>query len=187
MSDSAAKATPDASDTGHSQPAQAAALFRRLSRRVYNFACWHTRDPAAADDIVSTVFEKVIRGLPRYDPARAAPDAWVFAIAMNVVRDYHRARRRGRTVPMDAVAELVAVGSVPEDDTVERDRLGRLLACVGNLLPREREVLTLRLAGGLSNESIGKLCGMRKGHVAVVIHRAVRELRTMFDEQEGAR
>jgi len=160
-------------------------LFAQLSRRVYNVACWHTRDAAAADDIVSTVFEKVIRGLPRFDPSRASAEDWVFAVAMNALRDHARAARRNRTVSVESVAELTAAGRSPEDTVVERDRLARLLEGVAKLRPRDREVLTLRLAGGLSNEAVARLCRLRKGHVAVIVHRAVRELRVMLAAQEG--
>jgi RNA polymerase sigma factor (sigma-70 family) len=160
-------------------------LFSRLSGRIYNLACWHTRDPAAADDIVSIVFERVVKGLPGFDPTRASPDDWVFAIAINAVRDHFRSRKRSRTVSMEAIEELVDAGSTAEDTALERDRLSRLLAAMQRLRPREREILTLRLAGGLSNEAIGRLCRMRTGTVAVTVHRTVKALRAMLLEQEG--
>jgi RNA polymerase sigma-70 factor (ECF subfamily) len=183
----ALRAPLEASERTLGKRLDVADLFVRLSRRVYTYACWHVRDPAAAEDVVSTVFERVFRSLDRFDPARSAPEDWLFAIAVNVVRDYHRARRWGREVPLESVREVESAGPTAEDAAIRRERLERLRAVMVNLRPREREVLTLKLVGRLSNASIGRLCHLRPGHVAVVVHRAVCRLREMLKEQEEPR
>ncbi len=167
------------------QPLGVEELFVRLSRRVYNFACWHTGDAASADDIVSAVFERVLRGLHRFDPRRSRAEDWVFAIAVNVVRDFHRARRRNRVVSLERVGELAGAAQTPEDATLQEDRLARLLTAVAHLPPRDRDVVTLKFAAGLTNEAVGTLCRLQPGHVAVIAHRAARALRDMLVAQEG--
>ncbi len=85
---------------------------------------------------------------------------------------------------METVGDAVATGPSPEDAAIQQDRVARLLVAVERLQPREREIVTLKLAGGLSNVSIGRLCHLRPGHVAVIVHRSVRALCEMLVAQE---
>jgi DNA-directed RNA polymerase specialized sigma24 family protein len=49
---------------------------------------------------------------------------------------------------------------------------------------RDRDVISLKFSSGFSNQSIGRILGLREGHVAVILHRAVRSLRMDLEEEE---
>jgi RNA polymerase sigma factor (sigma-70 family) len=160
-------------------------LFLSLSRRVYNYVYCHVRDPGTADDIVSSVFERVFRNASKFDPRRAGVTEWVFAIAANAVRDHFRARKRARLVSLDAVGEMASPDMSPEETVMKKEMVAALLAGIGRLEQREREIVTLKFAGGLSNKAIARICRMRAGNVAVIAHRAVRKLRLEILDEEA--
>jgi RNA polymerase sigma-70 factor, ECF subfamily len=163
---------------------EAGTLFLDLSRRVFNYAYYHTRDPESADDIVSAVFEKVHRSRTKFDPAKAGAADWVFAIAANTVRDHFRARKRSRFVSMEGLEDPPSTAESPEDRLVRMERAEEPLQGISRLERREREIIAMKFAGGLSNKAIARICGIRANTAAVIVHRAVRKLRVELRKGE---
>ncbi len=85
--------------------ALALGLFERHAGAVRRFMLRLTRDRGAADDLTGEVFLRVVKAAPAYEPQEREA-AWVFRIAHNVLRDFHR--RRIRSVEDGTAAEAAA-------------------------------------------------------------------------------
>jgi RNA polymerase sigma-70 factor, ECF subfamily len=157
-------------------------IYRELLGPVYGFIHFRVRDTHTAEDLTAQAFERAFShfsGLRDHERVRA----WVFSIARNVIADHQRSRRANEQVSDD---EQVAAQSVqsPEQDAVRHEdwqRLDRYLAELGD---RDREVIGLRYAAGLSHREIGNLLSMSESNVAQVVHRVVLKLRTRFAQDE---
>jgi RNA polymerase sigma-70 factor (ECF subfamily) len=62
----------------------------------------------------------------------------------------------------------------------ERQQIARLIA---ELPEEQRELLALRMAGGLSAKEIGLVIGKNEGAVRVAIHRTIQQLRSALREE----
>ncbi len=60
------------------------------------------------------------------------------------------------------------------------------LSAVGRLPAREREIVALKFAGGLSNQAIAGLCRLSPGNVAVILCRAIRRARADLEREEAS-
>ncbi len=161
-------------------------LYELYAGRLYNYCRYHLGDRDMADEAVSRIFEKVLRNLHRYDPRRGEPGDWLFAIARNAVSDQRRSAGRRATVSLEAIPEHQAAGLTPEESALERERRQRLAAAVGRLPAREREIVALKFAGGLSNQAIAGLCRLSPGNVAVILCRAIRRARADLEREEAS-
>jgi RNA polymerase sigma-70 factor (ECF subfamily) len=87
------------------EPAETLALglFERHATAVRRFMFRLTRNRGAADDLTSEVFLRVVRSAATYEP-REREAAWVFRIAHNVLRDFHR--RRSHAVEDSSAVEI---------------------------------------------------------------------------------
>jgi RNA polymerase sigma-70 factor, ECF subfamily len=86
--------------------------FAQIYDETFSFV-WRTVrrmgvEESAVDDVTQEVFVTVYRRLGDFE-MRCAPKTWVFSIAMGIVRNYRRSRRR-----KDAVAPLSGQGTRPE-------------------------------------------------------------------------
>jgi RNA polymerase sigma-70 factor, ECF subfamily len=70
----------------------------------------------------------------------------------------------------------------PESTAVMRDQAATALALMQQLPSQQREILTLRVAVGLSTEETGAALGMSPGAVRVAQHRALGKLRALMTE-----
>lgn len=166
------------------EPAAFAAIYDHYFPRVYNYARYRVGDAQTADDLTAQVFERVLAKIGEYRPERRPFAAWLFAIARNAMNDHLRAQRRQPWLSLEAVRDRASATPSPEV-IVERDESrSELLEAVARLSERERELIALKFAAGLTNRTIADLTGLSEGNVGVVLYRAMRRLRAVLAIKE---
>jgi RNA polymerase sigma-70 factor (ECF subfamily) len=153
-------------------------LYRSSRDDVYAYAAGLLRDPAAAEDVTATAFERAYRKRSRFDPKRGSGRAWLFGIARNAALD--ELRRRGRHAELAADPEDAA--SLAAVEAVERsERHVVLTAALAKLDARERELVALKFFAGLSNAEIADVLGISESNAGTKLHRVVTKLREACD------
>jgi RNA polymerase sigma-70 factor (ECF subfamily) len=142
-------------------------LFDADARAVYNLAFRLTGDWSAAEDAVSLTFLEAWRLRARVDIDGGSPRPWLLGIAVNVVRNSSRARRRhqaalSRLRPPPEVPDFADSLAARIDDTV---RLTRLRAAMAGLNQGEREVIALCAWSGLDYEQAARALGVPTGTI----------------------
>src|SRR5438093_12603052 len=94
-------------------------LCRRWERPLFHFIHRHTsgRD---VEDLYQETWLRVVRAARRFDPRRRF-STWLFQIALNLCRDWHRRRPPEPVDPADADALAATDGSV--DAAIDARRL----------------------------------------------------------------
>ena len=80
-----------------------AAVYDRLSPRVYGFLLKLLGNRTDADDVLQETFLQVWNQAERFDPSRASPDGWMLMIARSRAADRLRKRATAKTVGEPAV------------------------------------------------------------------------------------
>jgi RNA polymerase sigma-70 factor (ECF subfamily) len=138
------------------------------------------RSFASADDVAQEVCLAVLTALPSYRDQGRPFLAFVYGIAAHKVTDAFRASGRDRTEPVAEPPDtLVTVGG-PEHRVLDAERDAAPRALLAHLTPRQREVLVLRLAVGVSAEETAEAIGSTPGAVRVTQHRALLRLRRII-------
>lgn len=163
-------------------PREADLAFDRLYRSsrddVYAYVASLVRDPATAEDVTATAFERAFRKRSRFDPGRGEPRAWLFGIARNAALD--ELRRRGRHVEL--AAEPADLVSAPAQESAEaQERRLAVSAALAGLEPHERELVALKFFAGLSNAEIAAVVGVGESNAGTRLHRAMTKLREACD------
>jgi len=143
--------------------------------RIYNFVLKRVGKVQDAEDVTSTVFEKVLLNLGSFDGSKASFSTWIFRITINTVTDYYRGRARRRETSLeDSGFEVLLEG----DSGVER--LGSYLAVLdllAGLPPKYQEALSLRYFGGLKVLEVAEVLGISETAASKRILRGLEELR----------
>jgi len=150
------------------------ALYRRSFPRVYAYVASLLRDRAAAEDVTAQAFERAYRKRHGYRPVRGTQEAWLFGIARNAALDELRRRKRRASLESDP-EDLAAPGL---DDRAELAlRRETVRAALDQLSPRERDLVALKFAGGLSNAEIAQTLGLSESNAGTKLHRTIEKLR----------
>lgn len=164
MSDSVNRWSPD----------QVASLVERYERPLLAYASRMLGgDFAGAQDAVQETFLRLCRESPAKLDGRIA--AWLFSVCRTRVIDMQRSHHQR---PVDA-AELAVADPAPDaaQAAVTHEDQQRLTRLVGELSPRQQEVLRLRMQAGLSYREIAEITGLTVSNVGFHLHAAVKNLR----------
>jgi RNA polymerase sigma-70 factor, ECF subfamily len=150
------------------------ALYRDHRDAVYGYVASLLGDRHAAEDVTAAAFERAYRKRHSFRPGRGTPRVWLFGIARNAALD--ELRRRNRQAPLLAEPADDDVAD-PADDADALLRRGVVAAALRELDPREREIVALKFAGGLTNAELGRVLGVSESNAGTLLHRAVTKLR----------
>jgi RNA polymerase sigma factor (sigma-70 family) len=156
-------------------------LFEAHAEPLFAFLVYRTGDRQLAEDLVEDTFERVLRTRARFDPRKGSEKNWVYAIALNLVRD--QARRQ--TVEINALERVGAHEPRPFYDGAldavdDRDELGRAL---GTLSEDEREAIALRFGADLQLREVARVLGASESAAEKRISRGLAKLRRELQSQ----
>jgi RNA polymerase sigma factor (sigma-70 family) len=144
------------------------ALYRRNFSRVYGYVASLLRDRSAAEEVTAQAFERAYRRRRTFRRSRGSADAWLFGIARNAALDELRRLRR------QAVLDAEPPAGEDGEATVRRAAVRQAMA---GLEPRERDLVALKFAGGLSNAEIARVLRISESNVGTRLHRVIEKLR----------
>ena len=150
-------------------------LYAAEAQGLFGFLAYRTGDRALAEDLLADTFERALRSRKRYDRRRGPAKAWLYAIALNLLRDHARReaaaeRALQRTGP--------AAGAVDPPAVEERDAVQRALRV---LSPEEREAIALRFGAELTVPEMAEALKEPLTTVEGRVYRALRKLRAELD------
>lgn len=152
------------------------ALYLELAPRLASYArACRVTDP---EDVVGDVFLRAVGALERFEGDARQFQAWIFALARNRIVDERRkvVRRRTEPVPAEVLAEIGPTSDAEEEAmrALSEERVRRAIA---RLTPHQRDVILLRILGGLTIDEISVVVGKRPGAVKALQARALEKIR----------
>ena len=148
-----------------SRPVQAgfAGLYERHYEAVFRAALRVTGSPADAEDVLQTVFLRVLSG-NEHDEAAGRPTAYFRRAAVNAAVDLLRRRAVHAETAYDDGAPHAAV----ESALLLKEQLRRAIAALDS---EDATLFVLRHVEGLSNQELADLFRLEKNNIAVRLHR----------------
>lgn len=137
-----------------------------------------------AQDVAQEVCMAVMVALPTYEDRGLPFEALVYTITSRKLADAQRQAMRGPS-PVEEIPDGIDDGPTPEQAAVTRDEVASALRLMSTLPEQQREILTLRVAAGMSTEETAAALGMTTGAVRVSQHRALAKLRAQLAQLEA--
>ena len=150
-----------------------AELYERHYAAVYRAALRVTGNPADAEDVLQTVFLRVLNQGGRLDAAQM-PEAYFRRAATNAALDLLRRRVSHGESQLDEASGHTA-GDSP---ALLKEQLRRALAA---LEKSDALMFLLRYVEGLSNGELAEMFGLEKNNIAVRLHRIRQTLQAELE------
>ena len=161
------------------EPAALTRIYTAYAPALFRFFMASVSDRHLAEDLTGSTFVSAIEGLPKFRGPVEALGGWLFQIARHDLYDHRRKQSRSRIEPLEEnLSEAAASdGAVdPEELAIARLEGGRVLRALQELSPDQREVLLLRMAGGMTAPEVAAILGKTTNAVKALQHRGLASL-----------
>ena len=159
-------------------PANLEDVFREHRQRVLHAAYRITGSSDDAQDVLQTVFLRLVRrgaGVGLSD----SPANYLHRAAINAALDIVRSRQAAKATPLEPLEPILASAPHEAPDRVQGSSEIRsvIREALGKMSPRAAEVFALRYFEGYGNNEIAKLLGTSRSTINVILHRTRNKLR----------
>jgi RNA polymerase sigma factor (sigma-70 family) len=150
-------------------------LYAEHAQPLFGFLAYRTGNRALAEDLLADTFERALRARRRFDRRKASEKTWLYAIALNCLRDHQR-----RDVAEGKALERVQAGArlaEPEAALTSSEDRDEVQGALAVLSAEEREAIALRFGAELTVPEIAKLTKEPLTTIEGRVYRALRKLR----------
>ena len=151
-------------------------VYREHADAVYRFCVSQLRDQATAEDVTGDVFAAAFAAYERVRPEPDGVRTWLFRIARNAVIDQYRRDGRRRSL-LSRIGHNREFPSTVEETAEVRNDLRSVCTAIESLHERDRQLVGLRVAAGLSYAEVAAVVNMREGAARMATHRALEHVR----------
>lgn len=160
-------------------------VFQAHSGRVFRAAWRITGNAGDAEDVLQTVFLRMLRQGWESGSVKHL-ESYLHRAAVNAALDVVRARRAAAIAPLEEAAFAEDSRLQPDRRHDVRELRAGLRAAVARLAPKAAEIFALRYFEGYGNQEIARMVGTSPADVAINLHRSrvrlQQELRSYLGE-----
>jgi len=153
-------------------------LYEKYFDKVYGYLSFKMGNATEAEDVTEQVFLKALESLGGYKWTGVPFQAWLFRIAHNLMVDALRRKGRRPSEPLEQAMHLTDTQPSVDPEAMLAQTLTRegLTQAVDKLTELQKQVISLKFAGGLSNAEVANLMGKTEGAVKSLQHAALAAL-----------
>ncbi|HEX2053537.1 MAG TPA: sigma-70 family RNA polymerase sigma factor [Actinomycetota bacterium] len=151
------------------------ALYRALAPTITGYL--RAQGAPEPEDVAAEVFIQAVKGIDRFTGDGTAFKSWIFCIAHNkLVDDIRKRRRRPVDLSPEAGRDIVHPANV--EDQVMRNLADRQVRQIfSQLTADQRNVLYLRMIGGLTLEEVAKVLGKPSSAIKALQRRGLAAIK----------
>lgn len=164
-------------------PEELEVLFREHHDQIFRTAYRITGNPGDAEDVLQTVFLRLVRREEGVD-LKPNPAGYLMRASINASLDIMRSRGRAKSVALDDVAadQLEGTSANPETEHADRELRRLIQQAISRLGTKAAEVFALRYFEGYGNREIAEMLGTSQMVIGVMLHRSRARLRKEISE-----
>lgn len=153
-------------------------IFKQHFRSIYNYVYFRVGNMADAEDISSTVMEKIVKNLSTFVPKKNATiRSWIFAITRNCIADFYQAKKD----VADIHSTVLHDHSPMQEEILDRKTdILSLHNAIAKLPAQQKKIVLLRYKADLSNKEIASLLGINPQTVSGALSKAIKKLQSLI-------
>lgn len=151
-------------------------LYESHFDKIYRYVVVKIGNRAEAEDMTQQVFVKAYESIGSYQYQGVPFSAWLYRIAHNQIVDFIRKESKKPTVQLDESLPIMG-DSDPQGEVELKLNIEQVVIATRKLTKAQREVISLRFAGGMSISEVASTMKRSENAVKALQHSAILALR----------
>ena len=156
-------------------------LYDLYVERVYRHIYYRVGNTKDAEDLTQQVFLKAWNAIGRYRKMASPFLAWLMRISHNLVIDYYRSKKDITYLDSELVSKDSDAN--PERLAEEHFKQQQLRKIILQLPDEQQQVILMSFIEGFTYAEIASSLGKKEGTIRVIVHRALKKMRHMLEEE----
>ncbi len=152
-------------------------LYSLYYARIFRFIYYLVYDHELAKDLTQTCFLKTWKSLPGFSLKKGTLQAFIFAVARNLVVDYQRKKKE---LTLDVVADVPSREDILKAYS-SKEQTQVLYTVLLRLKKFEKQLIVLRYFEELSFKEIAQVVNRDERVIRVRVHRILRKLKQQLE------
>lgn len=157
-------------------------IYRLFLSRIYRFIYYLVYDEPLAEDLTQETFIKAWKALPGFSSKKGTIQAYLFAIARNLVIDNQRKKKE--VALTDEAAENIEITENLEENIAQNENKELVGRALSVLEPDEKQIVILRYFEEMHFTEISKIVGKKEGAIRVQMHRLLSKLKKYIESKK---
>ncbi len=159
-------------------------LYERYKKKLFGFFYKMNKDPAISEDLVQTVFIKMLNSRHTYNDSGKF-SSWMYRIATNVNADHYRKPAMLLEEDINQSEKKAPCTASNEEILGKQETMNLLKQAIGRLDPAKRELLILSRFQKLKYKEIADIFNTSESAVKMKASRVIAELTETYLKLEG--
>lgn len=157
-------------------------LYEMYHKKIYDFVLKRVSNPHIAEDLTSSIFEKILKSIKNFQWQGITVSAWIFRIARNRVIDHYRQSNKYKgSVSIDDVTNFVESKSKAAIEMLEDgEQQVSLYNAIREFKDEDQYLIYYKYFEDLSNKEIANLVHMTETNIGTRLHRIRKKLRKLL-------
>jgi len=155
-------------------------IYDDYIEKIYRFVYLKVNSQEIAEDITSQVFMKTWGKFQNPNSKLQNIGAFLYQIARNAVVDYYRERGRTKTVSVDS--NIVDPGTNAQDLAILSADVNNVKRAISKLKKEHQDIIIWHYLEDMPVSKIAELLGKPVGTARVMLHRALKDLKSIVQE-----
>jgi len=155
-----------------------AQLYEHFYDQIFRYVSFKVGSVHEAEDITEEVFLRMLESVSSFKFQGSPFSSWLFRIAHNLVVDYYRKSGRANVTDLDAALAVKGDNAADMDRQMDVElQMRQVDHAMRGLTDLQKEVISLRFAGGLSINETASAVGKKVNVVKALQHAGIKSLR----------
>ncbi|MFC1902407.1 RNA polymerase sigma factor [Chloroflexota bacterium] len=157
-------------------------LYDLHVERVYRHIYYRVGNTMDAEDLTQLVFFRAWDAIGRYRKTASPFLAWLMRISHNLVIDFYRSKKD--TAYLDSEPVSAYPDSSPERLAEEHFDQQQLRKVILQLPEDQQQVIIMSFIEDFTYAEIASSLGKREGNIRVILHRALKKMRSILEPEK---
>lgn len=160
-------------------------IYKIYFQKVYDFTLKRVSDEHVAEDLTSTIFEKIVKSLKDFQWQGITVSAWIFRIARNQIIDHYRKNNKykGR-VSLNEVSNFIESKDIDTLSLIlDNEVQVKLYNSIREFKDEDQYLIFYKFFEGFNNKKIAKLMHMTETNIGTRLHRIRKKLKSLMKEE----
>lgn len=159
-------------------------LYEIYYKKVYDFTLKRVSDTHVAEDLTSSIFEKIVKSIDDFQWQGITVSAWIFRIARNRIIDYYRKNNKYKgNVSLDDVSNFIeSKGQSTMEIMIDGEVQVKLYNAIREFKDDDQYLIYYKYFEGLNNKKIAKMMNMSETNIGTRLHRIRKKLKKYLQD-----